>query len=40
MARRDRRGREEPGFLHRFESAEVLAELLDIAGCALIPRRC
>jgi hypothetical protein len=37
MARRDRRGREEPGFLHRFESTEVLAELLDIAGCPLDP---
>jgi len=37
MARRDRRGRDEPGFLHRFESAEVLAELLGIAGCPLDP---
>jgi hypothetical protein len=37
MARRERRGREAPEFLHRFESAEVLAELLAIAGSALEP---
>jgi hypothetical protein len=37
MGRRDRRSREEPGFAHRFESTEVLAELLDIAGSPLEP---
>ncbi len=37
MGRRERRGRDEPGFVHRFESAEVLAELLDIAGSPLEP---
>jgi hypothetical protein len=37
MARRERGGRDEPGFVHRFESAEVLAELLGIAGSPLEP---
>ena len=37
MARRERRGRDQPGFAHRFESPEVLAELLEIAGCPLEP---
>ena len=37
MGRRDRRVREDPGFAHRFESPEVLAELLAIAGSALSP---
>ncbi len=37
MGRRERRGREEPGFVHRFESPEVLAELLGIAGSSLGP---
>jgi hypothetical protein len=35
MARRDRRGREPPEFDHRFESAEVLSELLAAAGSPL-----
>jgi pyruvate/2-oxoglutarate dehydrogenase complex dihydrolipoamide acyltransferase (E2) component len=37
MGRRDRRGREEPSFAHRFEDPGVLAELLAIAGSALSP---
>jgi hypothetical protein len=37
MGRRDRRARDESAFAHRFESAEVLAELLEIAGSALSP---
>ena len=37
MARRERRGRDAPEFIHRFESAEVLAELLDLAGSRLEP---
>ncbi len=37
MGRRDRRGRDAPEFVHRFESAEVLAELLGIAGSPLTP---
>jgi hypothetical protein len=37
MARRERRGRGEPGFVHLFESPEVLAELLGIAGSPLGP---
>jgi hypothetical protein len=37
MARRERRGRDGPEFVHRFESAEVLAELLAIAGSPLEP---
>ena len=37
MARRERRGRDAPEFIHRFESAEVLAELLDLAGSPLEP---
>ncbi|HZW89373.1 MAG TPA: hypothetical protein VFF12_09865 [Myxococcaceae bacterium] len=37
MARRDRRARDAPEFLHRFESPEVLADLLDIAGSPLEP---
>jgi hypothetical protein len=37
MGRRDRRVREDPGFAHRFESSEVLAELLAIAGSELSP---
>jgi len=37
MGRRDRRAREEPAFARRFESPEVLAELLAIAGSELSP---
>lgn len=37
MGRRDRRTREAPGFAHRFEDAEVLAELLAAAGAPLTP---
>jgi hypothetical protein len=37
MARRDRSGRDAQRFVHRFESAEVLAELLAIAGSPLDP---
>ena len=37
MARRERRRRETPEFAHRFESAEVLAELLAVAGAPLEP---
>jgi hypothetical protein len=37
MARRDRRGRDGPQFVHRFESAEVLAELLAVAGSPFDP---
>jgi hypothetical protein len=37
MGRRDRRGRDPPEFVHRFESAEVLGELLGIAGSPLEP---
>jgi hypothetical protein len=37
MGRRDRRGREAPEFARRFESADVLAELLAIAGSPLSP---
>lgn len=37
MGRRERRGRDAPEFVHRFESAEVLAELLGIAGSPLQP---
>ena len=37
MGRRDRRSRNEAAFAHRFESPEVLAELLGIAGSALTP---
>jgi len=37
MARRDRRGRDAQQFVHRFESTEVLAELLAIAGSPLDP---
>jgi hypothetical protein len=37
MARRERRGRDAAEFVHRFESTEVLAELLDVAGCPLPP---
>lgn len=37
MARRDRRRRDAPELLHRFESTEVLAELLTIAGAPLEP---
>ena len=37
MGRRERRGREPPEFVHRFENAEVLAELLAIAGSPLEP---
>jgi hypothetical protein len=37
MARRDRRGGEAPEFAHRFENAEVLSELLAIAGSPLAP---
>jgi hypothetical protein len=37
MGRRDRRAREDPAFAHRFESPEVLAELLAIAGSTLSP---
>ncbi|HVP62200.1 MAG TPA: hypothetical protein VMT11_16685 [Myxococcaceae bacterium] len=37
MARRERRGRDEPGFVHRFESTEVLSELLGLAGSPLAP---
>ena len=37
MVRRERRGRETPEFAHRFENAEVLAELLAIAGSPLSP---
>jgi len=37
MGRRDRRGRAAPEFVHRFESPEVLRELLDVAGSTLEP---
>ncbi len=37
MGRRDRRVRDAPGFAHRFEDAEVLAELLAAAGSPLTP---
>ncbi|HTS80920.1 MAG TPA: hypothetical protein VMH40_10010 [Myxococcaceae bacterium] len=37
MGRRERRGRSERDFVHRFESAEVLAELLGVAGSTLDP---
>ena len=37
MARRERRGRAAPEFVHRFENTEVLAELLAIAGSSLEP---
>jgi len=37
MGRRDRRGRDAPEFVRRFESPEVLAELLGIAGSPLHP---
>ena len=37
MGRRDRRGREALEFARRFESADVLAELLAIAGSPLSP---
>lgn len=37
MARRDRRGRDAPEFAHRFESAEVLSELLAVAGSSVEP---
>ena len=37
MARRERRGRAAPEFAHRFESTDVLAELLAIAGSSLEP---
>ena len=37
MARRDRRGRAAPDFVHRFESPEVLEELLGVAGSTLTP---
>ncbi|MGZ6162687.1 MAG: hypothetical protein ACXWLS_05100 [Myxococcaceae bacterium] len=37
MGRRDRRGRDAPEFAHRFENAEVLAELLAAAGSPLTP---
>jgi hypothetical protein len=37
MGRRERRSRDEAAFLHRFESPEVLAELLGIAGSPLGP---
>ena len=37
MGRRGRRSRNEAAFAHRFESPEVLAELLGIAGSALTP---
>ncbi|RPH72136.1 MAG: hypothetical protein EHM78_04475 [Myxococcaceae bacterium] len=37
MSRRERRSRDEPGFVHRFEGPEVLAELLGIAGSPLEP---
>ena len=37
MARRERRRRDTLEFVHRFESAEVLAELLAIAGAPLEP---
>ena len=35
MGRRERRGRDEPAFVHRFESPEILEELLGIAGSKL-----
>lgn len=35
MGRRERRSRDEPGFVHRFEGPEALAELLGIAGSPL-----
>ncbi|HSP18912.1 MAG TPA: hypothetical protein VLQ79_05330, partial [Myxococcaceae bacterium] len=35
MARRDRRGSDAPEFVHRFESADVLSELLAVAGSSL-----
>ena len=37
MGRRERRSRGEAGFVHLFESPEVLAELLDIARSSLAP---
>ena len=37
MGRRDRRGRTAPEFVHRFESPEMLEELLGIAGSTLTP---
>ena len=37
MGRRERRSRDDPGFVHRFEGPEVLAELLGIAGSPLEP---
>ncbi len=37
MARRERRGREAAEFVHRFESTEVLGELLAIAGSSMSP---
>jgi hypothetical protein len=37
MARRDRRSREAPEFVHRLETSEVLAELLAIAGSTMSP---
>ena len=37
MSGRERRGHPGPAFVHRFETAEVLAELLEIAGSPLAP---
>jgi hypothetical protein len=37
MGRRERRSRDEPAFVHRLESPEVLADLLGIAGSSLAP---
>jgi len=38
MGRRERRGGQEAGFVHRFEGPEVLAELLGVVGSPLDPQ--